>query len=129
MGGVYGDFIEVFPEMMETLTVWTKDDRSDSHPIRAMYVPTKGGGIKRRKYTSGNTGLDIQDSDALYVSMRYTVNIGDYFQRKNDPYTMRIVNDIPYDLSAGYRVFAVERVTGATPDMDEPLGVKEGSFA
>lgn len=131
MSGVYGDFVENFMELYEVHNVWTKEDRSDIRKISALYLPTKGDGIKRRKYTSGNTALDIQDIDVIYVSAAFKdkVKVGDYIQKVGDPYFMRIVNDVPYLKAAGFMVFAVERVTGATPDKDKPLGVKEGYFA
>lgn len=131
MGGVYGDFIENFMELYELHEVWTKEDKSDIRKINAVYLPDKGDGIKRRKYTSGNTALDIQDVDTIYVSVAFKdkVKVGDYIQKVGDPYFMRIVNNVPYLKAAGYMVFAVERVTGSTPDKDEQLGVKEGYFA
>lgn len=131
MGGVYGDFLEYFQELYELHEVWTKEDRSDVRRITAVYIPDKGAGIKRRKYTSGNTALDLQDTDLIYVSASFKdkIAVGDYVQKVGDPYFMRVINDVPYIKAAGYMVFAVDRVTGATPDKDEPLGVKEGRFA
>ena len=129
--GVYGNFLLAFPELKERIKVWTKEDRSDERDIVAIYMTTEGGGIKRRKYTSGNTSLDIVDSDDLYVDHKYkaSINVGDYFQRKNDSLIYRVINRKPYDMAAGYLWFDVERVTGATPDKDEALPVKEGYFA
>ena len=128
---VYGNSLSAFPELKERLKVWTKEDRSDERSIVAVYMTTEGGGVKRRKYTSGNTSLDIVDSDDLYVDHRYKnlINVGDYFQRKDDSFIYRIINRKPYDIAAGYLWFDVERVTGATPDKNEALPVKEGYFA
>lgn len=131
MGGVYGDFLEVFAELHETFSVWTKEDKSDIRTVRAVLMPTKGDGIKRRKYTSGNTALDIQDIDELYITARYKdlVHPGDYIQKKGDPYIMRLTNDVPYVKAAGYMVFTIERVTGTTSDHNMDLKVKEATFA
>ena len=128
---VYGNSLLAFPELKERLKVWTKEDRSDERSIVAVYMTTEGGGVKRRKYTSGNTSLDIVDSDDLYVDHRYKnlINVGDYFQRKNDSFIYRVINRKPYDIAAGYLWFDVERVTGATLDKNEALPVKEGYFA
>ena len=129
--GVYGNFLLAFPELKERLKVWTKEDRSDERNIVAIYMTTEGGGIKRRKYTSGNTSLDVVDSDDLYVDHKYKalINVGDYFQRKHDSFIYRVINRKPYDIAAGYLWFNVERVTGATLDKNEALPVKEGYFA
>ena len=129
--GVYGNFLLAFPELKERLKVWTKEDRSDERNIVAIYMTTEGGGIKRRKYTSGNTSLDVVDSDDLYVDHKYKalINVGDYFQRKHDSFIYRVINRKPYDMAAGYLWFNVERVTGATLDKNEALPVKEGYFA
>lgn len=131
MGGVYGSFYEEFPELVERFHVWTAEDRSDERLITGIYIPTKGSGIKRRKYTSGNTALDITDVDEIYISRKYDgqVKEGDYIQKINDNLIMRITNDVPYDKAAGYRVYKVELVTGTTYDKDQPLKVKEATFA
>lgn len=131
MGGVYGSFYEEFPELVERFYVWTAEDRSDERLITGIYIPTKGSGIKRRKYTSGNTALDITDADEIYISRKYDgqVKEGDYIQKINDNLIMRITNNVPYDKAAGYKVYKVELVTGTTYDKDQPLKVKEATFA
>lgn len=131
MGGVYGSFYEEFPELMERFHAWTAEDRSDQRLVIGIYMPTKGSGIKRRKYTSGNTALDITESDEIYFSRKYDrqVKEGDYIQKINDNIIMRLVSIVPYDKAAGYRVYKVERVTGTTQDKDKPLNVKEAVFA
>ena len=131
MGGVYGSFYEEFPELVERFHVWAAEDRSDERLITGIYIPTKGSGIKRRKYTSGNTALDITDVDEIYISRKYDgqVKEGDYIQKINDNLIMRITNDVPYDKAAGYRIYKVELVTGTTYDKDQSLKVKEATFA
>lgn len=131
MGGVYGSFYEHFQELSEFFHVWTLDDRSDIRTVKAIYMPNKGSGLKRKKYTSGNTALDILDDDEFYISRKYDGQIkeGDYVQKVNDNIIMRLTKVVPYDKAAGYRVYKIERVTGTTPDKDEDLGVKEGYFA
>lgn len=131
MGGVYGSFYEEFPELVERFHVWTAEDRSDERLITGIYIPTKGSGIKRRKYTSGNTALDITDVDEIYISRKYDgqVKEGDYIQKISDNLIMRVTNNVPYDRAAGYRAYKVELVTGTTYDKDQPLKVKEATFA
>ena len=131
MGGVYGSFYEEFPELVERFYVWTAEDHSDERLITGIYIPTKGSGIKRRKYTSGNTALDITEADEIYISRKYDgqVKEGDYIQKINDNLIMRITNNVPYDKAAGYKVYRVELVTGTTYDKDQPLKVKEATFA
>lgn len=129
--GVYGNFLTVAPELKERITVWSEDDHSDERTVVAIYMTSQGSRIKRRKYTSGNTSLDIKGEDTLFVSSKYQEQIheGDYFKRQKCDYTYRVVHKAPYDLAAGYQIYTVERVTGATPDKDQPLPVKEGYFA
>ena len=127
----YGDFLTAFPELMKTYRVWTSPDMSDERTIKGVYMTTKGGGIKRQKYTSSNTSLDNIDSDDLYVRAKYEnkISVGDYFKRPRHLDTYRVVKDKGWDEAAAYHVYGVERVTGATPDKDQPLPVKEGLFA
>lgn len=131
MSGVYGDFIENFQELYEVYKVWTKPDRSDERTIKAVFIPTEGGSLRRRKYTSGNTSHDIQDKDMMYVSdvFKGKITVGDYIQSIDSPYHMRVTGDVPYTKAAGYCVFTVERVTGTTYDKDQELVVKEAVFA
>lgn len=131
MAGVYGDFIEAFPEAFEGFYVWRKDDRSDRYTIRAMYMPGGGDSIKRRKYTSGNTGLDVTGEDDFYVTERAAakLQIGDYVQALGSPEIMRLTKLLPFGRLAGYRLYRIERVTGTTVDKTEDLHVKEAVFA
>lgn len=131
MAGVYGDFVENFPELYESFSVW-KDDRNQAKDIRAIYMPDEGGDISRRKYTSGNTGLDITDSDLLYVPQVFadSVGIGYYITWKDDPNTiMRLTHVINYKKAAGYAIYEIQRVTGANENKTEGLDVKEAVFA
>lgn len=129
--GVYGNFLTAFPELMETVQVWTKPDKSDIRLIRCMFVDDKMRGLARRKYTSGNTAHDIEDDDTMYVSAKYVgkIGVGDYFHRTGSPYTERVIRGEDYKKQAGYRMYMTERVTGATADKDQALPVKEAYFA
>lgn len=132
MGGIYGTFLEHFAELNERCEAWNKEDASDKFEIVAVYMPTSGSGIKRRKYTSGNTGLDVTESDQLYVTDFWCKQLreGTYIRRLKHPeFIMRLVNEVPYEKAAGYHVWEIERVTGATIDKTEDLKVKEPRFA
>lgn len=132
MGGIYGTFLEHFAELNEGCEAWNKEDASDKFEIVAVYMPTSGSGIKRRKYTSGNTGLDVTESDQLYVTDFWCKQLreGTYIRRLKHPeFIMRLVNEVPYEKAAGYHVWEIERVTGATIDKTEDLKVKEPRFA
>lgn len=132
MSGVYGDFIETFPELHEPFDAWNKEDASDTQRVVAVYMPNKGGGLKRRKYTSGNTGHDIINSDEFYITCNYDniVKVGTYIRQVSKPqYVYRLTHDVGYDKAAGYHVYIIELVTGANIDKTEDLQVKEGYFA
>lgn len=132
MSGIYGTFLEHFVELNEACDAWNRPDASDKFQIVAVYMPTSGSGIKRRKYTSGNTGLDVTEADQLYVTDFWNTQLkeGTYIRRLDHPeYIMRLVNEVPYEKAAGYHVWEIERVTGATIDKTEDLKVKEGYFA
>lgn len=131
MNGVYGSFIENFPELYESFIVWTKEDKSDVRTVRGIYMPSDGDIIKRRKYTSGNTALDIKEVDEFYISRKYDnyVKTGDYIQKVKDNIIRRLTGMVPYGKAAGYRIYVVERVTGTTTDKNEELSIKEATFA
>lgn len=127
----YGAFITAFPELMQTVTVWTEYDRSDKRQIRVLYVPSKGDVIKRRKYTSGNTLLDIQGDDVILVHTRYTkeIKIGDYVLFPDDDTPYRITAPRNYSNAADFRMYGIQRLTGADDTQQERLEVKEPYFA
>lgn len=132
MSGIYGTFLEHFVELNEVCNVWYEEDASDEFQITAVFMPTKGSGIKRRKYTSGNTGLDTTESDQLYVTDFWNTKLreGAYIRRIEHPeFILRLVSEVPYEKAAGYHVWDIERVTGTTIDKQEKLEVKEGYFA
>ena len=126
---VYGDFLACFPELNESIEVWT-EDTDDIRNITAIFIPSGGSDIKRRKYTSGNTSLDITDEDLLYVHVSYLpqISTGDYF-RRTDKIIWRVVGKLDYAVPADYNVLRVAKVTGATQEQRDPLPVKEGYFA
>lgn len=128
---VYGDFLSCFPELNESITVWTNPDKSDSRAIPAIYIPIGGSNIKRRKLTSGNTALDIVDDDQLFIHTSYSnqISTGDYFCR-SDKIIWRVVGKLNYSLPADFLVLKIEKVTGAIEgEHVEALPVKEGYFA
>lgn len=131
MKAVYGEFLTVFPELLETVQVFTEEDKSDIRAIRAIYIPHGGDGIKRRKYTSGNTALDIVEDDNLYVPVKYVdkISIADYILLETVSYPMRVTKKMDYIRQAGYIVYKIERITGATSDQDAVLPIKEPTFA
>lgn len=124
---IYGDFIGCFPELQEQAEVW--NDETDIHTLPIIYLPDKGSVIKRRKYTSGNTALDLEDDDYIYVHKNYISQIseGDYLRRA-DKIIWRVIGKLDYSIPADYACYVIARVTGATPDHIEDLIVKEGSF-
>lgn len=129
--GAYGTFVENFPELYETFKIWLKEDHSDEITVRAIYMPNKGSGLKRRKYTSGNTALDIMDDDCFYISRKYDslIKEGAYVKKISDNILMRLTRVLPFDIAGGFRVYTIERVTGTTEDKTTDLPVKEGVFA
>ena len=76
--------------------------------------------------------MDVTESDQLYVLDRWSKQLreGTYIRRLEHPeFVMRLINEVPYDKAAGYHVWTIERVTGATIDKTEDLKVKEPRFA
>ena len=129
MSGVYGSFVECFPEITKTYTMWTVPE--ETWTVRAMYIPSKGESIVRKKLTAGNTALDIADDDLIFVKEKFAklIHEGDYFQRNGDSIMQRVVKDLGYDLSGGYHIFTVQRVGGSRPDQTGSLDVKAGTYA
>lgn len=130
MSGVYGDFMENFPELYDTFEYWYNP--GDKHETcRAIYMPDQGDGIKRRKYTSGNTALDLKESDEFYINHIYDgkVKVGAFIRQLGDNIIMRLTHEVPYSKAAGYHIYTIERVTGANEEQQQELPVKEAYFA
>lgn len=130
MSGVYGDFLSSFLELLDVIEVWTLEDKSDLRYINGAFIPGKGDSIKRRKYTSGNTGLDIVGSDSIYTFTQNDkiIYVGDYLSIPGSPYIWRVTNVQSYNRAADFIVCNIERVTGTTPENNGELKIKEAQF-
>lgn len=94
-------------------------------------MPFAGSSLKRRKYTSGNTALDVQEENEIYLHPVYSSYIKEgtllkVFSKPN--YFLRVVSELPFDTIGGFQIHRVQRVTGSTPDKQEKLNVKEPRF-
>jgi len=129
--GVYGNLLTAFPELYRRIPVWTKEDKSDIRDIVGIYLPSKGGLLKRWKYSNRGSASDYRNDDQLFVSIKFkdSVHIGDYFYDPDDGELCRIMGDLNYRHPGGFVVYTTEKVTGATVDHDEKLTVKEATFA
>lgn len=128
--GVYGNLLREFPELKRRIQTWSKEDKSDSHYIVGVYIPTKGDILKRWKFGNRGSAINYSDDDTLYVNMKQLIDVGDYFY---DPDTNsgdihRVVGLVNYGHPGGFRIYKTERVTGATVDQQEELKVKEAEF-
>lgn len=135
--GVYGNFLSAFPELLRTIHVWTKDDKSDTRSIAGVFLPTKGGKLKRYTFSNkagfsdyNSTAIDYTDDDQLIVGRTFKdkVRIGDFFDDPDDMSIHRITGEVDYMHSGSFIVFITERVNGATSQHTEMLQVKEAAF-
>lgn len=128
---VYGGFLTAFPELMRTIEVFTKEDKSDLRHIRGVYMPTRGDKLDRQKFTSRGKAVQYFEDDCLFVSWTYkdVVDIGDYFYEPIEKHLSRIVGRADWSFEGGFIRFVTERVTGANVDTTERLEVKEAQFA
>lgn len=129
--GVYGNLLSAFPELMRTITVWTKSDKSDSRQIRGVYMPTRGDRLKNQKYTSRGQAVQYFEDDCLFVGYSFIskVDIGDYFYEPTEGHITRIVGRADWQFEGGFTRFIAERVTGANVDQQEDLQIKGAEFA
>ena len=58
MSGVYGSFVECFPEITRTYDMW--NDKNEQWTIRSMYIPSKGESIVRKKLRSVGADVEIR---------------------------------------------------------------------
>lgn len=126
---VYGTFIEHFSELIEP--IYIMEGNTIVKTITGIYMPFAGSSLKRRKYTSGNTALDVQEENEIYLHPVYSSYIKEgtllkVFSKPN--YFLRVVSELPFDTIGGFQIHRVQRVTGSTPDKQEKLNVKEPRF-
>lgn len=129
MSGVYGTFVENFPELKETFSVW-KDSEELAYPVPGLYIPSRGESMVRKKFLSGNYMHDLIDDDFIFIPIRHASKVeeGYYFRRGKDKVLQRVIRKLPYDLSGGYVIYSVQRVGGTRPDQTKSLGVAEGTY-
>lgn len=118
MNGVYGDFINNFPELFETMMVW--EEYKKPRKIRGVYIPQSGISMLRLK-----GGMDITGVDAIYVSKKYNIKLGMFFKRSNGSDVQKIINIVEYEKPGGFQVFLIERVTGVNPEQTTDLRTKK----
>lgn len=126
---VYGTFIEHFSELIEP--IYVMEGNVIVKTITGIYMPLEGSSLRRRKYTSGNTALDVQEENEIYLHSMYGKYIkeGTLLKVYSRPeYFLRVVSEVPFDTIGGFQVHRVQRVTGSTPDKQEKLNVKEPRF-
>lgn len=128
---VYGNFLTAFPELLRTIEVFTKEDKSDLRRIRGVYMPTRGDRLLRQKFTSRGKAVDYFEDDCLFVSWTYkdVVEAGDYFYSPHDKSLQRIVGKADWSFEGGFIRFTTEKVTGYNVDQQDDLKVKEAEFA
>ena len=128
---VYGNVLDAFPELKQTIEVWTKKDMSDIRIIKGTFLPTRGDRFEKQKYTSRGSAYQYYEEDRLFVGCRWRckVNSGDFFRDPNEGHIHRVVGAMNLKLAGGYTAFVTERVTGATAEQQEELPVKEPTFA
>lgn len=129
--GIYGNLLSAFPELVRSITIFTKADKSDLHIIRAVYMPTKGDRLVSQKITNRGKGIQYFGNDCLFVSRHWRdkVHIGDYFYSPQASELCRIVGMTDWQFEGGFTRFVTERVTGSTFEQTEELVVKEAEFA
>lgn len=128
---VYGGFLTAFPELMRTIEVFTKEDKSDLRTIRGVFMPTRGDSLKNQKYTNRGTAIQYFEDDCLFVSHTFkdSVDVGDYFYEPQEGYLSKIVGRADWSFEGGFLRFITERVTGSNLEHTEDLEVKEAQFA
>ncbi len=135
--GVYGNFLSAFPELTRKIQVWTKQDKSDIRTIAGVYLPTKGDKLKRWQYSkaqglgrAGGSAIDYSDDDILYVDSRWCdrIAVGDYLGDPDGKDIHRVMGERDFAHAGGFKVFATERLTGATVEDTEELKIKDADF-
>lgn len=130
MGGVYGNFLDVFPELKRRFVLWDKDKTYENTIIAVYFDEDMIGMTGIRMGRRNVTAVDIKDDGMLYVGSPYIekVHIGDYFKHPMEQTIMRVTKRMAFDFAAGYATFHTERLTGTTPEQTGELKVKEPEF-
>lgn len=131
MPGVYGDFLDAFPELKRKLSLW-ETDPTILTTIQCLVWDHAGLGIARTRLgTEKDSTGDISAHYSLYIDSVYKdkVKVGMYFYHPDSEELCRIVKDQGYDYAAGYFIFLAERVMGSGPDKTDPLIVKGARIA
>lgn len=126
--GVYGTFLESFPELFEKMTI-CPPKTTDWRRIKGVFIPKEGNSVARRKITSGTWVGDIGTGDYLFVTRRYEpeANEGWYVKYKGETYT--IIKKYDYTRSGGFICCELERQQGATLEQGDDLQIKRGTFS
>jgi hypothetical protein len=133
MGGVYGGFLEFFPELMERQEFYAQEPKvsggyKNKQIIGTFRVIFQNDEFQRLTNKSGKwNGLDIKDGIMLWSAKK--IPTGAFFKNPHkDGAVYRIEGVISYEREGGFYSYVAGRVTGASGEQTGTLELRKGVF-
>lgn len=125
--GVYGRVLNAFPELRTRIRLI---DDHVSYMINGVYLDASMEGMTGVRFSKGNTAVDIRDQSILYVDEKqaHLVKVGMHCRHPFDGTWMRVTKRLGYNRTGGYATFQLDKLTGASPEQNKKLNVKEAVF-
>jgi hypothetical protein len=138
MGGVYGSFLEAFPELMQPVEFFSQDPLVGAGygvriPIGTYEVILQA---KSGSSIEGNSGrlsarnawrtLDVANNDTMWAPDEYPLVQGCFMVHPNDGRIYRLATVLEYNREGGFKVWGITKLTGDTGSQDTLLPLIPG---
>jgi hypothetical protein len=139
MGGVYGSFIEFFPELFEKCVTYTQvpletagyKGRKDGKTYRVIYQSDGESGLTgpagRLSYHSQWRTIDMANNDIMWS--RKEIPVGVFFiHPRKEKAVYRVVKQLDFSKEGGYYEWGIQRVTGDNGNQTGRLSINKGIY-
>lgn len=138
MGGIYGEFLDFFPELFDLIKYYVKEPKVNSgYEIKeegfedgiVMTEKTFIARIGKKSRTDENDLLSYSDKEYLFAPADSKFRVGLTIIHPGENVEYAIVSKADWDKEAGFTRFDIEIVQGSTGSEDEEVPVlKPGVF-
>jgi hypothetical protein len=130
MGGIYGDFLEYFPELFQWLDCWelnASEQRINIRRIRAIIIDDMGTSIVRKRIID-EWVKDLKGCELMLTIASAVADINTYFIHPEKQDVYKITSRLTHSREGGFKVWKVDKIQGQDSIRTDELEVKAGVF-
>jgi hypothetical protein len=132
--GVYGNFLDAFPELFRTVAFWDRlpqigagFERAEEKEYRVIVLTDAQANFQDKK-AGDYKALDFANHDVLYCGVDTPIKKGMFLRHPDDGDIFTIDVALDYTFTGGFRAWGIDRVQGANGMNQQDISIKEGVF-